>query len=141
MNLERRILLGVALLAAALIASRLSARKPKGEPQASPTSGPAARLSEAPASARALKNPYQGDPQAAAAGRKLFLRHCAECHGRAGYGIGHAANMHSPAFKNAPPGALFWAIRNGRLPKGMPAWSDLPDQQKWQLVTYLKTLK
>lgn len=133
--------LWITVLAAVLIANGLSARKPKGQPQDTGDEGPAARLSEAPASARSLKNPYEGNAQAAAAGRNLFLRHCGECHGNEGYGIGHAANMHSTAFQEAPPGVLFWAIRNGRLRKGMPAWSDLPDQQKWQLVTYLKTLR
>lgn len=139
--MSRILPVGITLLAAVLVAQGLSAKKPKRHAEDVQENGPAARLSEAPASARSLKNPYEGDLQAVAAGRKLFLRHCAECHGREGYGDGHAANMHSPAFQEAPPGVLFWAIRNGRLPKGMPAWSDLPDQQKWQLVTYLKTLK
>jgi mono/diheme cytochrome c family protein len=103
--------------------------------------GPAARLSAAPASARSLKNPFAGNRLAAQAGRKLFLRHCAECHGQQGYGMGRAADLHSPAVQSAPPGALFWAIRNGRLPKGMPAWSGLPNQQIWQLVTFVETLK
>jgi mono/diheme cytochrome c family protein len=104
------------------------------------TEGPAARLSEAPESARALKNPFEGDKRAEAAGRKLFRRHCAECHGRDGLGIGKAADLHSAEFQSAPPGTLFWSIRNGRLAEGMPAWSSLPDQQIWQVVTYLKTL-
>jgi mono/diheme cytochrome c family protein len=140
-TMKRIVRLGIALLAAALVAGTLLAGKPKDRAQKAEAKGPAARLSEAPASARALKNPYEGDEQAAKAGRKLFLRHCAPCHGREGYGTGHAANLHSAAFRKAPAGVLFWAIRNGRLRKGMPAWSDLPDQQKWQLVTYLKTLK
>jgi mono/diheme cytochrome c family protein len=140
-KMSSKFTLGATLLAVALTAHGLSARKSKGAPRVAPDEGPASRLNEAPDSARTLKNPYQGDEQAAAAGRKLFLRHCSECHGADGYGIGHAANMHSPAFREAPPGVLFWAIRNGRLRKGMPAWSDLPDQERWQLVTYLKSLK
>jgi mono/diheme cytochrome c family protein len=139
--MKRIIHLAVAGLAAALVAGTLLAGIPKDQAQKAEAQGPVARLSEAPASARALKNPYAGDEGAVKAGRKLFRRHCAECHGKSGYGIGHAANLRSKAVQGAPPGALFWAIRNGRLPKGMPAWSQLPDQQKWQLVTYLKTLK
>lgn len=102
--------------------------------------GPAARLAKAPASARALINPFAGNRQAAAAGRKLYQRHCAECHGPTGHGIGHAADLHSAEIQGASAGALFWAIRNGRLRKGMPAWSGLPDPQLWQLVTFLQTL-
>ncbi len=128
-----------AVFCALVLAGGLGAKKSSRQSQE--TEGPAARLSEAPESARALKNPFEGDKRAEAAGRKLFLRHCAECHGRDGQGIGKAADLHSAEFQSAPPGALFWSIRNGRLPKGMPAWSSLPDQQIWQLVTYLKTLR
>jgi mono/diheme cytochrome c family protein len=133
--------IAIALSAALLIAGALSAKKPRAQQQKAEKEGPAVRLGEAPESARALKNPYEGDREAMAAGRKLFLRHCAECHGKDGCGDGHAPDMHSSAFRNAPPGTLFWAIRNGRLPKGMPAWSQLPDEQRWQLVTYLKSMK
>ena len=103
--------------------------------------GPAAQLSKAPASARALRNPFDASEAAALAGRKLYVQHCAACHGRDGFGTGHAANLHSRTIQTAAPGALFWALRNGRIRKGMPSWSQLPDQQLWQLVTYLETLK
>ena len=132
---------GFALLTVTLIALSLAAENPKERPASAESEGPVARLSEAPDSARALKNPLAGDPQAIAAGRKLFRRHCAECHGRDAEGTGRAPGLRSPAIQNAPPGALFWAIRNGRLRKGMPSWSGLPDAQRWQLVTYLQSLK
>lgn len=41
---------------------------------------------------------------------------------------------------NAPPGVLFWFVKNGALKEGMPAWSRLPDQRLWQIVTYLQTM-
>ena len=113
----------------------VAARKPKSE------DGPAAQLSKAPPSAQSLKNPYEGQAEAAAAGRKLFEQHCAQCHGQDARGLERAADLHSPAIRNAPPGSLFWALRNGRVRKGMPSWSQLPDQRLWQIVTYLKTLK
>ncbi len=103
--------------------------------------GPAAQLSRAPSDTRSLRNPYEGQPEAVAAGRKLYRRHCAQCHGRDGRGLEHAADLRSAAIQNAPPGFLFWALRNGRIRQGMPSWSRLPDQQIWQIVTYLKTLK
>ncbi len=113
----------------------LAARKPKAD------DGPAAQLSKAPPSAQSLENPFAGQAEAAAAGRKLYQQHCAQCHRPDGYGMDRAANLHSPTIQQVPPGVLFWAIRNGRLRKGMPSWSRLPDQQIWQLVTYLKTFR
>jgi len=39
-----------------------------------------------------------------------------------------------------PAGALFWFL-NGNLKHGMPpSWSRLPDERRWQLVSYLKSL-
>jgi mono/diheme cytochrome c family protein len=126
------------LLAIFLAAFFVAARKPKGSGQ---SDGPVARLKDAPESARELKNPLAADEQTLAAGRKLFLRHCASCHGTVGTGKGHAANLHAEEIQEAPPGALFWAISNGRLKKGMPSWSGLPPAQRWQLVMYVKNLK
>jgi len=103
--------------------------------------GPAAQLSRAPRSAQSWQNPFAGQPQAAVAGRKLYEQHCAQCHGPDARGLEHAADLHSATIQGAPPGVLFWALRNGRIRKGMPSWSQLPDQQLWEIVTYLKALK
>jgi mono/diheme cytochrome c family protein len=126
-----QVVLGLVLV----VSFGIAARKPKRE------DGPAARLSEAPPSAQSLRNPFAGQKEAVAAGRKLYEQHCAQCHGSDARGLEHAADLHSPAIQNAPPGTLFWALRNGRIRKGMPSWSQLPDQQIWQIVTYLKTLR
>ncbi len=99
------------------------------------------RLAAAPASVAALRNPYEGQPEAILGGKKLFRRHCAECHGREGHGQGKAPDLHSAAVQNAPPGVLFWFLKNGNLREGMPSWSRLPGQRLWQLVAYLKTLR
>lgn len=111
-------------------------RKPRGDDKA----GPAARLGEAPPKARLMKNPMAGKPNSAAAGHKLFEEHCAECHGNDARGLGRAANLHSLGVQNSPPGAIYWALRNGRIRHGMPSWSQLPDQEIWQLVTFIKSL-
>jgi mono/diheme cytochrome c family protein len=133
---------GITLVSVLLLAFTLLAEKPRtNRKSARGQEGPAARLAAAPVSAQALPNPFAGDATAEAAGRKLFLHHCATCHGRDARGLGHAANLHSPAVQAAPPGALFWAIRNGRLQKGMPSWSSLPKPEIWQIVTYLKSLR
>jgi mono/diheme cytochrome c family protein len=109
--------------------------------KASESRAPRGRLEKAPAAMRSRPNPYEGQPGAILAGRKLFLRHCAECHGEDGRGTGRAANLHSAAVQQAPPGELVWFLKNGSLRAGMPSWSRLPEQRRWQIVTYLKTLQ
>lgn len=98
-------------------------------------------IAEAPLQARDRQNPYSGQQDAVLAGKKLFHRHCAECHGDDAAGIGRAANLRSAAVQNATPGELEWFLRSGNLRHGMPSWSGLPEQRRWQIVTYLKTLR
>jgi len=91
-----------------------------------------------PASALAAKNTYEGDAQAEQAGAKLYAEYCASCHGKDAQGIGRTPSLRSPAVRNASPGALFWVVTNGVIDKGMPPWAYLPEQQRWQLVTWLQ---
>ncbi len=93
----------------------------------------------ASASAHARLNPYDGQPDAVRAGHKLFARHCASCHGDQGRG-GEAPHVDADLVRDATPGDLFWFLTNGNLRRGMPSWSRLPDQRRWQLVAFLKTL-
>ena len=130
---RRRIL--PALLGSVVLASLAAAEHKTKEED-----GPAAQLSKAPVAARSLRNPFAADENAAAAGHKLYEKHCAHCHGADAGGLERAANLRSRAIQEAPPGSLFWALRNGRIRKGMPSWSKLPDQQLWQLVTYIDSL-
>ncbi len=97
-------------------------------------------IAQAPAKARAWNNPYDNQPSAIAAGAKLYRQHCAECHGDDARGIGRAADLHSTGVQNATPGELTWFLQNGNLASGMPSWSGLPEQRRWQIVSYLKTL-
>jgi len=97
-------------------------------------------LGKAPPKARAKRNPLVNDPDAAAAGRKLFGMHCAECHGESAEGTRRAPNLRDSEVQDAPPGAIFWVLTNGIVWHGMPVWSKLPEPQRWQLVTYIKSL-
>ena len=92
----------------------------------------------APPSAAALKNPYSGNAQAAAGGKKLYAQNCAQCHGTNLQGMGPAPALQSASVKSAKPGELFWFITNGNLNNGMPSWSNLPKQQRWQIVSFLE---
>jgi mono/diheme cytochrome c family protein len=98
-------------------------------------------LEKAPAGARSQPNPYEGRPEAIQAGQKLFRRHCAECHGANASGSNKAPALRSTTIRNAPPGALVWFLKNGNLRAGMPSWSGLPEQRRWQIVAYLKSLQ
>jgi mono/diheme cytochrome c family protein len=88
------------------------------------------------------RNPLADRPQLAAGGRKLFLRHCAECHGNDGRGVWrkNAADFELPVVQEQTDGALFWKITNGNQSRGMPTWSELPELQRWQLVLFVRTL-
>ena len=99
-----------------------------------------APLEKVPEKYKQTKNPLANDPDAAAAGRILFEEHCEECHGKEGVGGKKAPSLRAEEVQNAPPGAIFWILTNGIVRKKMPVWSKLPEPQRWQLVTYLKSL-
>lgn len=97
-------------------------------------------LAKAPDKARGKVNPLEKDPEAVAAGRNLFEQHCAECHGNTGEGGKKGPNLRAAEVQNAEPGAIFWVLTNGVVRKGMPVWSKLPEPQRWQLVSYIKSM-
>ncbi len=102
-----------------------------------------AELAKAPAKAAARRNPLENDPDAVPAGAKLFAQHCAECHGESGEGgKGKKAgpSLRASEVQQATPGTLFWLLTNGVVRRGMPVWSRLPEPQRWQLVSYVKSL-
>jgi mono/diheme cytochrome c family protein len=75
------------------------------------------------------------------AGAKLYAQHCAQCHGVDAAGRGSKPGLHGRRVQRATPGELEWLLRNGNLGRGMPSWSRLPERQRWQIVTFLKTFK
>ena len=96
-------------------------------------------LTHAPAKVRAVANPFGNSESARAAGQKLFARYCSECHGETAVGTPQGPPLREVS-KAVTAGTLQWFIKNGNLRAGMPSWSRLPDQQRWQLVTYLQAL-
>lgn len=120
--------------------SRALAQKEETDPGKIRQSSYAA-LREAPQKAQVRKNPFEGDPRAVAVGEKLFEQHCSECHGRKAGGTRKGPTLLRDEVQQAPPGALFWVLTNGVVRRGMPVWSKLPEQQRWQLVTFLQSLR
>ncbi|HEY2460771.1 MAG TPA: c-type cytochrome [Candidatus Acidoferrum sp.] len=97
-------------------------------------------LTKAPEKYRAKPNPLATDPTAAAAGKILFEQHCVECHGQAAEGSHWGPSLRREEVQNAQPGAIFWLVTNGVVRHGMPVWSKLPEPQRWQIISYIKSL-
>lgn len=95
----------------------------------------------APADATAKKNPLAGNTDALAGGKKLFMRHCAECHNEDGSGLQDAANLQLPEVQKQTDGSIFWKITNGNVKAGMPPFARLSDTERWQVVSFVRTLK
>ena len=93
-----------------------------------------------PAEAKQRINPMANESSAIAAGAKLFQQNCASCHGKKAEGRGKRPDLHSDRVRNASAGELEWLLKNGSLKNGMPSWSRLPEPQRWQLVSFLKSL-
>jgi mono/diheme cytochrome c family protein len=97
-------------------------------------------IAKAPERARAKSNPLEKDPEAVAAGRILFRQHCAQCHRDNAEGGKKGPSLRASEIQEAEPGAIFWILTNGVVRKGMPVWSKLPEAQRWQLITFIKSL-
>ena len=94
----------------------------------------------APASAKAMKNPYNGQATAIAAGKQLYARNCLSCHGKSAQGTGNVPSLIDGKLETTAPGEVFWFITKGDKDNGMPSWAQLPEKQRWQLVSYVKSL-
>ena len=95
----------------------------------------------APQESAEKRNPLADKPELAAGGRKLFTRHCVECHGATGEGLKKAADLQLPFVQEQSDGTLYWKITNGNPDHGMPSFSGIPELQRWQIVLYLRMLK
>lgn len=97
-------------------------------------------LKKVPEGDRERVNPYAGKPEAIAAGGNLYREHCAQCHGREAEGRGRRPALKSDRVKGATDGEIAWLIKNGEAFKGMPSWGGLPEQERWQIVAYLRSM-
>lgn len=98
-------------------------------------------LQEAPPKAAARRNPMEGNEPARRAGAKLYARECAACHGMNAEGSEKAPPLRSADVRQAADGTLFWILKNGSLHHGMPSFAHLPEPQRWQIVTFVRSLK
>jgi mono/diheme cytochrome c family protein len=92
----------------------------------------------APSRARATVNPLADRSGAAAGGRKLFQQRCGTCHGGDGAGTAKAPSLSGAEVQRQTDGELYWKITTGNARARMPAFSFLPELQRWQLVLHLR---
>lgn len=106
-----------------------------------------ATLAPVPADFAGQTNPLGAD--GSAAGAEVFTTNCESCHGPQGHGDGPAGAALDPAPKNlaelqatAGDDYLFWRISTGKEGTSMVAWKGvLTDEQIWQAVSFIRTLK
>ena len=98
----------------------------------------------APPESKNVKNPVKGIGNA----KKAVETNCVSCHGPGGKGDGPAsaalpppkpANWTSEAVQKQTDGEIFWKMSNGR--GAMPPWKHLPENERWEIVNYIRTLK
>lgn len=86
---------------------------------------------------------------AATAGAEVFKANCESCHGPQGHGDGPAGAALDPKPKNLAEFAskvgddyLYWRINTGKEGTSMVAWKGvLTDEQIWQVISFIRTLK
>jgi len=115
---------------------------------------------QAPALSPGLWSPARAEASArersdTSAGKEIYEKKCALCHGAAGKGDGPGAATLDPKprdftkglykIRSSPSGMpptdadLFRIITDGMPGTSMPGWKALPEKDRWNLVAYLKT--
>ena len=99
--------------------------------------------------AASVKNPVAATRESVAAGKAVYQRRCASCHGADGSGgagndlIGPAPSLVDETWDHgSTDGEIFSVIKNGVPPDFMmvPWKDDLKDDEIWNVVNYLRSL-
>lgn len=93
-------------------------------------------------------SPVKSTPETLAAAKKFFATQCAMCHGKDGDGKGDLAQqleLKIPDYRKRESlakftdGELYYILSNGM--GKMPGEGDrTPEEQKWQVIAYLRSL-
>jgi mono/diheme cytochrome c family protein len=101
----------------------------------------------APKTSDIIKNPISGNNSKMAETKTLYISNCSPCHGDKGRGDGPAAPGLNPkpadhtsaSVQNETDGAIFWKLSEGRSP--MPGYKKIfSEEQRWELINYIRTL-
>jgi mono/diheme cytochrome c family protein len=110
----------------------------------------AAVLAQRNPEAAKMTNPVAATTESIAAGKALYTRNCAACHGvNAEGGTGNDIAPPSPDLTDAEwahgdsDGEIFFVLKNGVPPDlNMPAWGDrIKDPDLWNILNYVRSLK
>jgi cbb3-type cytochrome c oxidase subunit III len=119
------------VLAASWLGQRTEAQVPQRNPEA-----------------QKLKNPLTADAESLEAGRKLYQRYCASCHGAGAKGDGGMSlSGGTPSDLTdetwdygSSDGEIFVAIRDGVSADMLAYKEKLNEKQIWQVVNFLRSL-
>lgn len=100
------------------------------------------------AEAQKLKNPESVNAETIEAGKKVYARYCASCHGPNGKGDGGMAlsggtpsDLTDEAWDyGSTDGEIFVAIKEGVSADMLSYKEKLNDKQIWQVVTFLRSI-
>lgn len=93
--------------------------------------------------------PYPSSDAAIVAGAKLYVAHCAMCHGLADSSpttLAHGLYIRPPQFNkhgvdDDPEGETYWKIEHGIRFSAMPSYKGaLTEEQIWQITYFMKNL-
>lgn len=101
--------------------------------------------------AKALKSNVKADEKAVHEGKEIFMGKgaCFSCHGESGKGDGPVGESFNPRPRNftdtrwqgvRTDGEIFWAISNGTELGMIPYGDNLNEEERWQLVSYIREL-
>lgn len=104
-------------------------------------------LATVPAEYAGITNPLGSE--SANDGAAVYNSYCLSCHGETGKGDGYASTSLEPKPKDlsqlgavAGDDYLFWRISKGKEGTAMIGWGGvLEDEQIWQVVSFIRTLK
>lgn len=97
-----------------------------------------------------MSNPLPATSETMTDGRQNFSHYCYACHGLDGQNTGvpfseamspPVPSLASSEVQSYTDGQLYWVIRNGLWPSGMPASRGiLTDEEMWSVVAYIRNL-
>jgi mono/diheme cytochrome c family protein len=99
--------------------------------------------------AKKLKNPVASSSESIAAGQQLYAKYCRFCHGADAKGNGpmapkgtHPPDLTAGKVQELTDGEIFAIIRDGAGPKQemKPFKGKMPEQDMWNVVTYLRSI-
>ena len=95
----------------------------------------------APAGAEPARNPFAGDSNAVTQGAVLFRQECVFCHGVAARGGMRGPDLTTGSWSHGGTDAELLRTISGGVPGTAMPPNQLPTDEIWQIVSYLRTLQ